>query len=40
MDKSASDIDFGLLTVKMTQRDKNKICIVEFDSYIEIDGEL
>ena len=36
MYKKATDIDFGFLTIKLTSRDKTKIFMVKFDSYIEI----
>lgn len=35
MYKSATDIDFGFLTVKLTSRDKTKMFMIKFDSYIE-----
>ena len=37
MYKSATDIDFGFLTVKLTSRDKRKMFMVRFDSYIEFE---
>jgi len=37
MYKKATDIDFGFLTVKLTSRDKTKMFMIRFDSYIEID---
>ena len=37
MYKTATDENFGFLTVKLTQRDKSKMCMIKFDSYIEID---
>ena len=39
MYKKATDIDFGFLTVKLTSRDKTKMFMVRFDSYIEIDED-
>ena len=39
MYKKATDIDFGFLTVKLTSRDKTKMFMVRFDSYIEIADE-
>ena len=39
MYKKATDIDFGFLTVKLTSRDKTKMFMVKFDSYIEIDED-
>ena len=39
MYKSATDIDFGFLTVKLTQRDKSRMFMVKFDSYIETDED-
>ena len=39
MYKTATDENFGFLTVKLTQRDKSKMFMVKFDSYIEIDDE-
>ena len=37
MYKSATYVDFGFLTAKLTQRDKRKIFMTQFDSYIEVD---
>ena len=37
MYKTATDENFGFLTVKLTQRDKSKMFMIKFDSYIEID---
>ena len=37
MYKTATDQNFGFLTVKLTQRDKAKMFMVKFDSYIEVD---
>ena len=39
MYKTATDQNFGFLTVKLTQRDKAKMFMVKFDSYIEINDE-
>ena len=39
MYRKATDIDFGFLTVKLTSRDKTKMFMVKFDSYIEIDED-
>ena len=35
--KTATDQDFGFLTVKLTSRDKRNMFMVKFDSYIEFD---
>ena len=37
MYKKATDQDFGFLTVKLTSRDKKKMFMIKFDSYIEFD---
>ena len=37
MYKSATEIDCGFLTVKLTSRDKRRMFMVRFDSYIEFD---
>ena len=39
MYKRATDVDFGFLTVKLTSRDKRRMFMVKFDSYIEIDED-
>ena len=36
MYKSATDEHFGFLTVKLTSRDKTKMFMIKFNSYIEI----
>ena len=39
MYKSATNEDFGFLTVKLNARDKRKMFMVKFNSYIEIDED-
>ena len=37
MYKTATDENFWFLTVKLTQRDKSKMFMIQFNSYIEVD---
>ena len=39
MYKKATNEDFGFLTVKLTSRDRRRMFMVKFDSYIEIDED-
>ena len=39
MYKKATDEDFGFLFVKLNARDKKKMFMIRYNSYIEIDDE-